>query len=734
MLLCDHCLRFQGEGTQLPDAPNPKKVAVKKGTGIPRRAPSRMPEEKGARGRSVTGGGVATRSNTRSGHATGTIGDKQTAARANSTMGKAKASLSLKFTIPVATVVAVVIALLAVFLSRMTTQSLSNEILKSGVSQAAMLATYGRAIILKADQLYQCSDAEFLNAIGEEVPEDAPKVQPGKSAAPSPTQDAVAKNAWPVDLRLVNADEFSKLASEYVPAGPRQEKLNRLTPRSYVNARKTLFAAWRSGLLASFISQISTDEKVIQTQTLVAYIICTDKSLIELYYDEGNVERKDLPKLFLLARSESGSDVKADRPGDLNIRPDNWVPKYVNLREYNNGVTTEAFSSADGTNFNSSNPCSVYAAEIELKGSNYKILTFSMPIFGEDNTRIGDAVLGLRAEEIVTQVSAINTLLWATGAFGVAMAILTCFIVGIWVTRPVKSLIIDMITVASGNLEHKTRAHSNDEIGLIAVEFNEMTKHLLIASKKEKEAARLENELEMACEIQMKLLPPRLPRIKGFDIHAVYHPAKEVGGDYYDFFPIDKRHVGIIVADVSGKGIPGSMVMATTRTILRFVAAGNLSSADTLAKTNAMVAADIKRGMFVTAFYLVLDVLDRTLLCSSAGHNPMIIHHANGEVELINPNGIALGFDKGRIFSRTIKEQHIELLVGDRVVLYTDGVVESMNEKSEEYTDERFYTFVREHSTDNSETFVTELLADLNRHKGKAEQHDDITIVTFRVI
>ena len=112
----------------------------------------------------------------------------------------------------------------------------------------------------------------------------------------------------------------------------------------------------------------------------------------------------------------------------------------------------------------------------------------------------------------------------------------------------------------------------------------------------------------------------------------------------------------------------------------------------------------------------------------------MVIHHASGEVELINPNGIALGFDKGRIFSRTIKEQEIQLESGDRVILYTDGVVEAMNIKSEEYTDDRFYEFVKDNKDLNCEDFIEALLRDLDKHKGKAEQHDDITAVALRVL
>lgn len=711
----------------MPESPNNKKVVRKKTAGA-RKAPSRATDNRSDRGRNMTGGG--TRSHTRTGaQATGTISDT-TAGNKGRGVGKAKASLSLKFTIPVALIVGAVIALLAVFLARMTTNAISNEILKSGVSQAAMLASFGKAIILKSGQLYSLPSREFLDVVsggngssGNDKKDQKQEDRRGGAELP----------AWPVDLGLVGADEFNALASQYNLPG---QKLDQLTPKSYVAAQKTWYAALKSGLLAGFITQGSAgaDGKIshIQTQTLVAYILCNSSDVAMMYFDSGDTEKKNFPQKFLLARSETGNNIPDGKQGNLQIASSDWVPKYVNLREYNNGGKIQVFSTGD--TFNPENPCEVAPGEIKLNDETYRILSFTMPIFDAAGKKVGEAILGLRAEDIVTQVAGINQLLWITGAAGVFMAIAVCFIVGMLVTRPVKTLIQDMSTVASGNLEHKTRAHSNDEIGLIAVEFNEMTRHLLIASKKEKEAARLENELEMACEIQMKLLPPRLPKIKGFDIYAVYHPAKEVGGDYYDFFPIDRRHVGIIVADVSGKGIPGSMVMATTRTILRFVASGNLSSADTLAKTNAMVAADIKRGMFVTAFYLVLDVLERTILCSSAGHNPMVIHHADGQVELINPNGIALGFDKGRIFSRTIKEQSIKLQVGDRIVLYTDGVVEAMNEKSEEYTDERFYSFVKAHNTLDSEHFVQALLADLNRHKGKADQHDDITIVTFRVV
>jgi len=173
--------------------------------------------------------------------------------------------------------------------------------------------------------------------------------------------------------------------------------------------------------------------------------------------------------------------------------------------------------------------------------------------------------------------------------------------------------------------------------------------------------------------------------------------------------------------------------MSTTRAVLHFVIPGNPSPADTLVRTNAIIAPDLKRGMFVTAFYAILDARNRTLRCASAGHNPMVIARANGDIELLNPGGIAIGLDRGPVFQRTLREQEVRLHAGDRVVLYTDGVTETMNEKNEEYTDRRFHQFVSENRDLPGDEFIRLLLADLERHQGRAEQHDDITVVTFRM-
>jgi len=368
--------------------------------------------------------------------------------------------------------------------------------------------------------------------------------------------------------------------------------------------------------------------------------------------------------------------------------------------------------------------------QARLDNRSVPALSFDLPIGGKHP---GRAILILSYDRIKAQVRDLWTKMFGAGIFFLVIGVGVSFMLAGTVTSPIKGLVNDMDVVARGNLNHSTRATTGDEIGLLANAFNRMVRTLREGREAEKRMEVVESELNAAQEVQANLLPPRIPSIPGYDIFPHYLSAKEVGGDYYDFIPVDKTHLGFIVADVSGKGIPGSMVMYGTRTILRMMAPDNGSAVDTLKKVNYWVAQDIKRGMFVTALYCILDVRTRELSVCSAGHNPMFLYRERtGQVEEINPHGIALGFDPGPIFNRTAKEQKVQLQKGDRVVLYTDGVVECMDEAHEEFTEERLVRFVKENARMSSKDFVRYLTRVLEEHQGKAEQHDDITIVTFR--
>ena len=176
------------------------------------------------------------------------------------------------------------------------------------------------------------------------------------------------------------------------------------------------------------------------------------------------------------------------------------------------------------------------------------------------------------------------------------------------ITTPVQKLIRDMSVVAKGDLDHQTRAHSKDEIGVLANSFNAMTKELKGAQSALVEQEKAEYELSIAREVQQQLLPADAPTIPNYEPFAYYKGAKAVSGDYYDFIPLGNDLWGFIIADVSGKGVPGSMVMAITRTIIRLVANKHQArTSETLKETNRLIAKQIKRGMFVTAFYAVLN-------------------------------------------------------------------------------------------------------------------------------
>lgn len=358
------------------------------------------------------------------------------------------------------------------------------------------------------------------------------------------------------------------------------------------------------------------------------------------------------------------------------------------------------------------------------------------PSFGQSSK--GDGPAHVRVDIAAESVQRVSKNLFVTIGIAVFIAIGIVVAVANWlagnITRPLDMLIADMKVVARGKLDHETKARSNDEIGTLAGEFNRMTGNLKIAQVALVEQEKAEYELSIAREVQRQLLPAEAPTILGYDSAAFYQGAKAVSGDYFDFIPLGNGLWGFIVADVSGKGIPGSMVMAVTRTIIRLVADKHRNgAADTLKETNRLISKQIKRGMFVTAFYAILDENTGSLTYASAGHNPMVIYRAgSGSYELASGKGIALGFNEGPLFDKTIQEQKTVLGAGDMMLIYTDGFPEAMNAANEEFGDERFYQIIAQHGNRDARGVIAQLVQEVAEHRGSAEQSDDLTIIAVR--
>ncbi|MDR1613302.1 MAG: SpoIIE family protein phosphatase [Planctomycetota bacterium] len=366
----------------------------------------------------------------------------------------------------------------------------------------------------------------------------------------------------------------------------------------------------------------------------------------------------------------------------------------------------------------------------------YPVFRLSLPIAGNGLTEdpLGSAVVVFRTDRIQYEQRDFLIFMAVMALLLLVFVAMVSWHVNRRAMRPLRRLAADMHALADGDLARRSSLVGSDEIGMLAQAFNSMAERLRLARMNEKEASRLESDLAVARQIQNNLLPSQTPQIRGLDVFTSYRPAREIGGDYYDFLPVDGKHMGIIVADASGKSIPAALVMSSTRAILRFVAPGETSAAETLDRVNAILSVDIPRGMFVTACYLILDPLESSMTVASAGHNPLLVARADDSVELVNPGGIALGFDRGPIFQRSIREQKVRLLPGDRVLAYTDGAVECANAQNEEYSDRRLREFVRRNRELSSRDFVGALVADLDRHRGAAEVGDDTTIVTFKVL
>jgi len=244
-----------------------------------------------------------------------------------------------------------------------------------------------------------------------------------------------------------------------------------------------------------------------------------------------------------------------------------------------------------------------------------------------------------------------------------------------------------------------------------------------------------EAEIDVLTAIQYNLLPKAIPQIEGYDISAYYRPCRNVSGDYYDFIKIDESHLAILVADVSGKGIPASMIMTETRALVRSEATRTLSPVEVIKRVNQLLYNDLKPGMFVTIFYTILDTKNSVLSYVSGGHNPMIfLTKSTEQCTFVNTNGMAIGIDKGPLFERTIKEDKINIYPGDRFVLYTDGVTDTINENNVMFGDRRLALLVKQLSSKGSNELINLIVKHLEEHQGKVPQYDDITIVSCKRI
>jgi sigma-B regulation protein RsbU (phosphoserine phosphatase) len=306
------------------------------------------------------------------------------------------------------------------------------------------------------------------------------------------------------------------------------------------------------------------------------------------------------------------------------------------------------------------------------------------------------------------------------------------------ITGSVHALFTGTERLRLGDLGHRIPIRSRDQLGELAESFNAMTANIETLLEQAAEKRRLEEELRIAREIQMSLLPRQAPPIAGVSLAALCVPAREVGGDYYDFFTLGPRRLGVLVADVAGKGTSAALYMAELKGLMLSLSQTHESPRRLLVDVNRIIAENLDARSFITMTYAVVDLERRTLTYARAGHTPLVHRTAQPPAQacLIAPSGMVVGLKLDGLehkFTELLEEQTVPFAAGDVFVLYTDGVSEAMNAEGDLYGEERLRMLVEEHGDVGAEGLRERIVRDVEAYVTGADPHDDMTLIVIAI-
>ena len=307
------------------------------------------------------------------------------------------------------------------------------------------------------------------------------------------------------------------------------------------------------------------------------------------------------------------------------------------------------------------------------------------------------------------------------------------------ITGSVHALFIGTERVRQGDFTHKIEVKSEDQLGELAGSFNQMTASIEDLLRQAHEKKRLEEELRIAHEIQMSLLPQGPLTMPGVSVTALCVPAREVGGDYYDFLPLDGHRLGVLIADVSGKGTSAALYMAELKGLILSLSRIHTSPRELLVTANRIIAEHLDARSFITMTYAVIDLRARTMTYARAGHTPLIYVPGPGggtrEARILAPDGLVLGLniDGGIMFERLLKEETLPLHAGDLYLFFTDGISEAMNERDDCFGEGRLGRLIETHADLPSDQLRERVLREIEAFVGTAPQHDDMTMILLKI-
>jgi serine phosphatase RsbU (regulator of sigma subunit) len=349
------------------------------------------------------------------------------------------------------------------------------------------------------------------------------------------------------------------------------------------------------------------------------------------------------------------------------------------------------------------------------------------------------------AQSLRLRNSQLGTLLLGVFGFLAVLFLIiqaVALVMGLALARSITSAIHELFTgterVRHGDFTHRIQVASRDQLGELAESFNQMTGSIEGLLQTAAEKKRLEEELRIARQIQMSLLPRGPLGFPGLGVTALCVPAREVGGDYYDFFHLPDERLGILIADVSGKGTSAALYMAELKGLVLALSQTHHSPRDLLIEVNRIISDNLDSRSFITMTYAVIDRHAGVLTYCRAGHTPLIYRPAGtpDDAQVLTPSGLVVGLripGAAEKFADLLDEQRIDLAVGDIITLYTDGISEAMNAAGDLFGDARLSRIIEEHGHLSSGELRERILREIEAFVGGADQHDDMTMILVKV-
>jgi sigma-B regulation protein RsbU (phosphoserine phosphatase) len=340
-------------------------------------------------------------------------------------------------------------------------------------------------------------------------------------------------------------------------------------------------------------------------------------------------------------------------------------------------------------------------------------------------------------DELAEDIIALHRIVIVLGCAGLLLLFLAVVLIARSITKPLRAMATATEAIADGDLDVELPpATSRDEVGKLTESFRSMKvslkDHIRQVAEAAAERERITGELAIARDIQMNILPtefPPAPPRDRYDLRALIEPAKEVGGDFYDFFPIDEDRLCFVVADVSGKGVPAALFMAVSMTLLKATARSGLPPEEIFARVNDELSRENRVNMFVTVFCGILDTRTGEVVFANAGHNHPLVMKRSGTVSFVKTvNGLALGVMEDAPYRR----ETLRLEPGESLFLYTDGVTEAMNPADELFGDDRLRGELETLAGRCPDDVTAAIMEQVKEFASGAPQSDDITVMAVR--